>query len=139
MRRPPPPSDPDAGVWRGRSVARVFRSPDGLVVLVGRNAEDNDVLTLDLAAPDDFWLHVAGTSGSHVVVRNPDGLERLPRDTLRFAAGLAVRHSRVRGAGRATVHVARRRDVGKRRGAPAGEVELRHWTAVAARPTDAGD
>ncbi|HZP42563.1 MAG TPA: NFACT RNA binding domain-containing protein [Candidatus Binatia bacterium] len=137
MRRPPLPSDPDAGVWRGRSVARAFRSPDGLVVLVGRSAEDNDTLTLELAAPDDFWLHVAGASGSHVVVRNPGGLDRLPRDTLRFAAALAVRHSKARGAPSASVHVARRRDVGKRRGQPPGEVELARWTAVTGRPADA--
>jgi len=41
-RKPPPPSDADAGVWRGRSVARRFVSPDGMTVLVGRTAADND-------------------------------------------------------------------------------------------------
>jgi predicted ribosome quality control (RQC) complex YloA/Tae2 family protein len=111
-------------------VARRHVSPDGLVVLVGRTAEDNDVLSLRLAAPDDFWLHVAGTSGSHVVVRNPDRLERMPRETARFAAALAVRHSKARSGGRTAVHVARAGDVGKRRGAPAGEVTLAHFTTV---------
>jgi predicted ribosome quality control (RQC) complex YloA/Tae2 family protein len=111
-------------------------SPDGLVVLVGKTAADNDVLTFALAAPDDFWLHVAGASGSHVVVRNPGGLERLPRDTVRFAATLAARHSKARRGGRTTVHLARRRDVGKRRGAPAGQVELARWTAVRTSPGD---
>jgi len=122
--------DPDAGLCDGRSVARRFLSPDGLVVLVGRDAGANDLLTFRLAAPDDFWLHVAGTSGSHVVVRNPERLPALPRDTARFAAALAVRYSRARSAGRVPVHLARRRDVAKDRRAPDGEVTVRQCRTV---------
>ena len=80
-RQAPPPPDPENGLWQGRSVARRFVSPDGFTVLVGRTAEDNDVLTLKLGSPRDFWLHVAAGSGSHVVVRNPEGLDRLPKET----------------------------------------------------------
>jgi hypothetical protein len=59
----------------------------GMVILIGRTAADNDVLSLKLASPKDFWFHVSGESGSHVVVRNPDGIDALPRDTKRLAAG----------------------------------------------------
>ena len=52
-------TDPELGVFQGQSVARRFTSPDGMTVLVGRTAADNDVLTLRLASPRDFWLHVA--------------------------------------------------------------------------------
>ena len=132
-------TDADAGVWQGRSVARRFVSPDGFIVLVGRTAADNDIVTCKLAAPKDFWLHVAAESGSHVVVRNPDGLDRLPRETLRFAAGLAAGYSKARHAGRVAVHVARGADVHKRRGAPPGEVMLDRFTTVHATPLrDAG-
>src|SRR5580765_7791970 len=72
--------DADAGAYHGKSVARRFVSPDGLVVLVGRTAADNDIVTFKLGAPHDFWLHVSGESGSHVVVRNPEGVDRLPRE-----------------------------------------------------------
>ena len=48
---------------------------EGFEVLVGRGDEENDVLTFEIAAPEDFWLHVAGgVPGSHVVVRNPEKL-----------------------------------------------------------------
>ncbi len=127
-------TDADAGLYRGRAVARVFRSPDGLTVLVGRSARDNDELTLRLASPRDFWLHVASGAGSHVVVRNPEGLDRLPRETARFAAGLAVTYSQARGGGRTAVHLARRVDVSKPRGAPAGQVSLRRFTTIRAAP-----
>ena len=128
-------TDADAGIWRGRSVARRFVSPDGFTVLVGRTAADNDVLTSKLADPGDWWLHVAGASGSHVVVRNPDQLDRLPRDTIRFAAALAAGYSRARAAARAEVHVARCRDVSKPRGAPPGQVALRRFATVRVVPT----
>lgn len=131
---PPPPSDPDAGVWRGRRIARRFVSPDGFVVLVGKSAEDNDRLSLDLAAPEDFWYHLAGDSGSHVVVRNPDRLERLPRETERFAAGLAAGYSKAKNAGRVAVHACRGADVSKRRGQPPGEVTLASWRSIQVQP-----
>ncbi len=130
----PPPPDPDLGLWQGRSVARRFSSPDGLVVLVGRTAADNDILTFKLAAPGDFWLHVAAGSGSHVVVRNPAGLERLPRATERLAAALAAGHSRFRGGGRVAVHLTTCAEVSKPRGAPAGLVALRRFRTVHALP-----
>ena len=128
------PTDADAGIWQGRSVARRFVSPDGFIVLVGRTASDNDVLTVKLGAPQDFWMHVAGDSGSHVVVRNPEGLERLPRETLRFAAALAAGYSKARNAKRATVHVARCEDVHKPRGVPPGQVQLRRFTSIQVVP-----
>jgi predicted ribosome quality control (RQC) complex YloA/Tae2 family protein len=131
---PPGPTDPDAGIWQGKSVARVAESPDGMIVLVGRTARDNDVLSLKLAAPGDFWFHVAGESGSHVVVRNPDRLDALPRETKRFAASLAAGYSKARRGGKVTVHMARAGDVSKSRGLSAGKVHLRRVTTVQARP-----
>lgn len=132
-----PSTDADAGIWRGRSVARRFVSPDGLTVLVGRTAADNDVLTFKLASPGDFWLHVGAESGSHVVVRNPDGLDRLPRSTARFAAALAARYSKARDAGRVAVHAATCVEVSKPRGFPAGKVVLKRFTTIHASPKDA--
>jgi predicted ribosome quality control (RQC) complex YloA/Tae2 family protein len=133
-RPPPPPPDPEAGLWRGRSVARRFTSPDGLTVLVGRTAADNDVLSLHLGAPRDFWLHVAGDSGSHVVVRNPAGLDRLPRDSERFAAGLAARYSKARRGGRVAVHLTTCSEVSKPRGLPPGQVQLGRYRTLHATP-----
>jgi predicted ribosome quality control (RQC) complex YloA/Tae2 family protein len=136
-RREPPPSDPDQGVFRGRKVARRFVSPDGFTVLVGRTAEDNDDLSLGLCRPHDFWFHLAGDSGSHVVVLNregPDRIEKLPRETERFAAALAAGYSKARNAGRVAVHACRGADVSKRRGQPPGEVELARFKSFTVEP-----
>jgi predicted ribosome quality control (RQC) complex YloA/Tae2 family protein len=132
--QPPGETDADSGVHLGRSVAHVTTSPDGMIVLVGRTAADNDVLSLKLAAARDFWFHVAGESGSHVVVRNPDKLDALPRETKRFAASLAAGYSKARRGGKTAVHMARAGDVGKSRGMAPGKVTLRRFTTVHAHP-----
>lgn len=131
---PPPPSDPDEGVWQGRSVARRVVSPDGMTILIGRTAADNDILTFKLASPKDFWLHVSGESGSHVVVRNPGGLDALPRETKQLAAALAAGYSKARRGGRLAVHLTRCRDVSKPRGLPPGKVTLNRFEAIRATP-----
>jgi len=115
-------------------VARRFESPDGMTVLVGKSAADNDVLTFKVAAQNDFWMHVSGESGSHVVVRNPENLESLPRETLRYAASLAARYSKAKSAKKVTVHVARRKDVQKLRGLAAGKVVLKRYKSVKVEP-----
>lgn len=136
---PPGPTDPDRGLWQGRSIARVFTSPDGFVVLVGRTAQDNDLLSVRLASPRDFWFHVAGHPGSHVVVRNPDGLDRLPRETEQFAAGLAAGYSKQKKGGRVSVHAATCADVSKPRGLAPGKVQLKRFKALQVTPVRATD
>jgi predicted ribosome quality control (RQC) complex YloA/Tae2 family protein len=134
VKHAPPPPDPDAGLWQGRSVARRFVSPDGLTVLVGRTAADNDILSVKLPAPRDFWFHVAAGSGSQVVVRNPEGLERLPRDTERFAAGLAAGYSKARAGRRVAVHCTTCSEVRKPRGFPPGMVTLGRFRTIRVEP-----
>lgn len=131
---PPGPTDPEAGIYQGRSIARRFVSPDGMVVLVGKTAEDNDVLSLRLGSPRDFWFHVAGDSGSHIVVRNPENLGRPPRETLQFAAGLAAGYSKARHGGRVAVHWTTCDEVSKPRGLPPGKVQLGRYDTVQAAP-----
>ena len=69
-----------------------------------------------------------------VVVRNPDGLDRMPRDTQQMAAGLAAGYSKVKGGGRVAVHVTRREEIGKERGMAPGKVTLRRYKTVQAKP-----
>jgi predicted ribosome quality control (RQC) complex YloA/Tae2 family protein len=106
-------------------------------VLVGRGDQDNDYLTFGVAKPRDLWLHVAGgTPGSHVVIRNPDGVE-VPGEVIERAAAAAAWYSKARNAPKVEVHVCRVADVSKPRGAPTGMVELSRWKSMRVKP-DAG-
>lgn len=109
----------------------------GFEVLVGKGDAENDALTFGEAEPRDFWMHVAGCPGSHVVVKNPDDLHELPRGVLEAAAALAAWHSKARGArGKVEVHVCRVADVRKPRGFARGEVSLRRWDSVRVYPRE---
>jgi predicted ribosome quality control (RQC) complex YloA/Tae2 family protein len=120
---------------KGRPYRRVL--VDGFEILIGKSDAENDVLTFDVAAPRDLWLHVGGgVAGSHVVVRVPEPpADDVPRPVLLRAAALAAWHSKARAARRVDVHVCRVADVSKRRGAPAGEVHLRRWDRVRVAPS----
>jgi predicted ribosome quality control (RQC) complex YloA/Tae2 family protein len=108
---------------------------EGFEILVGKADQDNDRLTFGIAGPRDFWLHVAGPAGSHVIVRNPFGLAELPRPVAERAAQLAAWHSKARGArGKVEVHLCRVADVRKPKGLAPGEVLLKRWDAVRVYP-----
>jgi predicted ribosome quality control (RQC) complex YloA/Tae2 family protein len=110
-------------------------SRDGFEILVGRGARENDTLTFEVAEPHDLWLHVAGPAGSHVVIRNPDQLEEIPRGVLIRAAELAAWHSKARGSrGKVEVHLCRVADVKKPRGFAPGKVLLRRWEPLRVYP-----
>lgn len=42
----------------------------GSIVLIGKNAKDNDILTFQIAKDGDMWFHVEEYSGSHVILRS---------------------------------------------------------------------
>jgi predicted ribosome quality control (RQC) complex YloA/Tae2 family protein len=67
-------------------------SADGLEILVGRNAKGNDELTRKIARGNDWFLHVSGRPGSHVIVRALPG-KTVPLETLLDAAHLALYYS----------------------------------------------
>ncbi len=46
-----------------------YELPGGWKVIVGKTDWDNDLLSLKVAKPNDYWFHVRGMPGSHVVLR----------------------------------------------------------------------
>lgn len=117
-----------------RKVAKSFVSSEGLPILVGKSSKDNDVLTLKIARNEDFWLHVAGYGGSHVILRNPQKLPAAPRQSLLEAAQLAAYFSQARNAPKVEVHYTQKRFVSKPKGAKAGLVRLKEYQSISAKP-----
>lgn len=109
---------------------------EGWTILIGRSAADNDVLSLEIAEPNDFWLHCAGTPGSHVVVRNPFSLPELPENVELEVGRLAVLNSRAKGQTGVAVVIGKAGDLSKPEGGAVGEINIsRHRLfKVAATP-----
>ncbi|MDE2756694.1 MAG: NFACT RNA binding domain-containing protein, partial [Acidobacteriota bacterium] len=115
-------------------LARRFVSSEGLTILVGRGNRQNDALTGKVAHGHDFWLHVAGYSGSHVVLRNPDRRSEPSEPSLLEAAQLAAYFSQARNAPRVEVHYTQKKFVSKPKGGKPGLVRLRRHQSIAVRP-----
>ena len=103
---------------------RRFELDGGWIVLVGKSAVDNDLLTFQHAFPQDTWLHAKGCAGSHVVVQHPTESEP-PVGVLQAAAKLAVEFSKARKGGLVAVDFCRVADVARIKGAAPGKVALR--------------
>lgn len=119
--RPDPPR-----VWE-------YRLPGGHRAMAGKTDVDNDRLSLKIAGPNDWWFHVRGMPGSHVVLiaaqdQTPD------RHTLETAAAIAAYHSKARSGGVVAVSGTLARHVTKPRGAKPGTVQIRKERVFKVRP-----
>jgi predicted ribosome quality control (RQC) complex YloA/Tae2 family protein len=113
---------------------RRFVSSEGLPILVGRDNEGNDYLTLHLARSEDLWLHAEGFPGSHVVVRMQGRTGGVPRQTLVEAAKLAAYYSQARSHGKVTVSYTLKKHVRKPRKSPPGLVTIAHEKSIVVTP-----
>jgi predicted ribosome quality control (RQC) complex YloA/Tae2 family protein len=103
-------------------------------ILIGKGARENEELTFEVAGPEDFWLHVADYSGSHVVVRNPGRDRELDESILVKAAQLAAYFSQARNSSKVEVHYTKRKHVTKPRRAKPGLVRLLEFKSVKVEP-----
>ena len=110
---------------------------DGWTVWAGRTARDNDQLSIKVARNDDWWFHLRGAPGSHVVLFVRDGVEP-PREIVERAAAIAAWHSKQRAGGVVAVTGTRARHVSKPRGVPAGTVEIKKEVVFKVRPAIPG-
>jgi predicted ribosome quality control (RQC) complex YloA/Tae2 family protein len=94
---------------------------DGYEILVGKNAKNNDILTLKHARKDDYWLHAKDVSGSHVVVRKKNG-QNIAEHVAEYAASLAAHFSKRKTDTVVPVIITQRKFVRKTKNLPDGKV-----------------
>ena len=103
-------------------------------ILIGRNAENNDVLTFKYAHKSDIWLHAQGVPGSHVIIRLPDKNRQPPAEVIEQAASIAAYFSGSKNASQVPVNITEVRFVRKPRKAPAGTVVLSQAKTIFVTP-----
>jgi predicted ribosome quality control (RQC) complex YloA/Tae2 family protein len=110
-----------------------YELPGGWTLLVGGSASDNEQLSLEIAAPDDWWFHADAVTGSHAVLRAKDD-QKPTRETLRHAAAVAAYHSKARHGSVVRVYCTRARFVRKEPGTTVGTVQVSQGTVMKVRP-----
>ena len=99
-----------------------YLSSDGIEILVGKNAVQNERMTL-AARPGETWLHAKDMPGSHVLIRSE---REIPETTLLEAARLAAWFSQGRQSSNVPVDYTLRKFVKKPAGTASGYVHYQH-------------
>ncbi len=78
-------------------VFRKFELDSGSLVYVGKSSRTNDELTFRFAMPNDFFFHVRGYEGAHVILRHraPKG-QRPSHHDMRISAEIAAYFSKAK-------------------------------------------
>ncbi len=119
----------------GEDQGQLFRKVDymGFLILVGRNAKNNDLLTQQYAYKEDLWLHARDVTGSHVVIKYQAG-KKFPAPVIERAAQLAAFYSKRRTDSLCPVIVTTKKFVRKPKGFPQGAVRIEKEEVVMVEP-----
>ena len=109
-----------------------FLSCDGIEIEVGKNALQNERLTMG-AKGDETWLHAQKMPGSHVLIHSTD----VPETTLMEAAMLAAYYSKGVRSAQVPIDTTLRRYIKKPGGTPAGFVIYTHQQTLYITPDEA--
>ena len=107
------------------------------VILVGRNAKNNDLLTQQYAHKEDLWLHARDVTGSHVLVKHQAG-KNFPTPVIERAAELAAWYSKRRTDSLCPVIVTPKKFVRKPKGLPPGAVVVEKEDVIMVQPLGEG-
>lgn len=106
---------------------------EGFTILVGKNAENNDKLTLKFANKNDMWLHAKDVTGSHVVIRYRQG-KTFTKPLITYAAQLAAYYSKAKSSTLVPVVYTLKKFVRKPKGAIAGTVTFENGETILVEP-----
>ncbi|HZX73808.1 MAG TPA: NFACT RNA binding domain-containing protein [Cyclobacteriaceae bacterium] len=105
----------------------------GYKIWVGKNAINNDLLTLKYTFKDDLWLHAKDVAGSHVVIKYQAG-KKFPKDVIERAAELAAYNSKRKTDSLCPVAFTLKKFVRKRKGDPAGAMVVEREEVILVEP-----
>ena len=106
---------------------------EGNLILVGKNAKNNDTLTFKHAQKEDYWLHARDCAGSHVVIKR-NNKENLPNHVIEYAASLAAYYSKRKNETVVPVIFTQKKFVRKPKGVADGQVIVDKESTVMIEP-----
>jgi len=107
----------------------------GFEIWVGRNAANNELLTLKYAHKDDLWLHARNVPGSHVVIKYQSG-KAFPQDVIEKAAALSAYYSTLKNDSLCPVSYTQKKYVRKFKGGALGSMKMEREEVIMVVPQD---
>ena len=107
-----------------------YISRDGYDIYVGRNNFQNDELTFKFAEGGDWWFHVKGSAGSHVIVKSKG--REIPDSVYEDAGALAAFYSKENGSDKVEIDYTLKKNVKKpNNGKPGFVVYYTNYSLIA--------
>ena len=107
----------------------------GFEIWVGRNAANNELLTLKYAHKDDLWLHARNVPGSHVIIKYQSG-KTFPQDVIEKAAALAAFYSTLKNDSLCPVSYTQKKYVRKFKGGAIGSMKMEREEVIMVVPDE---
>ncbi len=111
-----------------------FISSDGFEIYVGKNNRQNEIITFQIAKPEDLWLHARGIPGAHVIIKTNN--QEVPESTLYEACSLAAYFSKGKYSSYVPVDYTKRKYVTKPKESKPGFVVYKNEKTMFAKPED---
>lgn len=103
------------------------------------SVKSNDYLSLKFGKGNDYWFHVKGNSGSHVVIKGPEGEEKPPKEIISAAASLAAYYSKEKNGKKVSVIYTQCKYVKKSRSDNPGTVNVTKENSISVAPKSIDD
>lgn len=107
----------------------------GFEIWVGRNAANNELLTLKYAHKDDLWLHARNVPGSHVVIKYQAG-KPFPQEVIEKAAALSAYYSTLKNDSLCPVSYTQKKYVRKLKGGALGSMKMEREEVIMVVPQE---
>ena len=113
---------------------KIFTVDGGFAVYAGKSSDNNDLLTVKFAKPNDLWFHARGSSGSHVVLKTGSSTGIPSKKAIEEAASIAAYYSKMKNAKNVPVAMTEKKYVRKPKGAPSGTVVIEREKVIFVQP-----
>ncbi len=105
-------------------------------VYIGKDGENNDLLTFRFANKWDIWLHAQGVTGAHVIIRVPKKDQLPPHHIIEQAAQIAAANRTAKHSSTVSVIYTQARYVSRIRKAPPGTVKVQNEKVIFVKPLE---
>lgn len=104
---------------------RIFNLGQDSIVYVGKNARSNQELTFQFARPNDYFFHIRGYEGSHVILKvNVPRGQRPKKKDIEITASIAAYFSKAKNQKNVAVSYTQRKYLKKNKKGKPGSVML---------------
>ncbi|MEO0297677.1 MAG: NFACT RNA binding domain-containing protein [candidate division WOR-3 bacterium] len=117
-----------------KRIGKIFYSPNGFTVICGRNSEENDIITFNIASKEDLFFHAKESKGAHVILKK--GGKEPKKEDIYYAASIAAYNSKGKHSKLVPVSYTQRKYVTKRKNSPKGEVVLLREEVIFVEPKE---